>query len=54
MEIRYKKDGVDDVLLRKMHRYYVEALSLCKNMSKGIVSMTKLEAQIQVMSTQAT
>lgn len=40
--------GVVDTFLRTNFVYWLEALSLCKNMSKGIVSMAKLEALTQV------
>ena len=35
--------------LRKKYLYWLEALSLCRNMSGGIVSITRLEALIQVI-----
>ena len=37
------------IFLEKQYLYWLEALSLCKSMSEGIVSMAKLEALIQVM-----
>ncbi|KAF2198480.1 HET-domain-containing protein, partial [Delitschia confertaspora ATCC 74209] len=39
--------GAVDSFLRKQYLYWLEALSLCKNMPKGVVSITKLEALIQ-------
>ncbi|KAF2200698.1 NACHT-domain-containing protein, partial [Delitschia confertaspora ATCC 74209] len=36
-----------DSFLRKRYLYWLEALSLCKSMSKGVVSMEKLKALIQ-------
>lgn len=49
-----QKDGTIDIWLRKKYLYWLEALSLCKSISKGIVSMEKLEALVQAGSTQAT
>jgi hypothetical protein len=38
------QDGGDiDTFLRKKYLYWLEALSLCKSMSEGVVSMAKLE-----------
>jgi hypothetical protein len=38
------QDGGDvDMFLRKKYLYWLEALSLCKSMSEGVVSMAKLE-----------
>ncbi|XTI92244.1 WD40 repeat-like protein [Cenococcum geophilum] len=34
--------GVIDVFLRKMYLYWLEALSLCKSMPKGVISMAEL------------
>ncbi|KAF2810837.1 uncharacterized protein BDZ99DRAFT_441433 [Mytilinidion resinicola] len=39
--------GAVDEFLRKKYLYWLEALSLCRNMAGGIVSMGKLEALIQ-------
>ncbi|KAF2727861.1 NACHT-domain-containing protein [Polyplosphaeria fusca] len=36
--------GIVDVFVRKKYLYWLEAVSLCKSMSKGVVSMAKLEA----------
>ncbi|KAF2679408.1 hypothetical protein K458DRAFT_116012 [Lentithecium fluviatile CBS 122367] len=38
--------GTVDIFLRKKYVYWLEALSLCKSMSRGVVSMAKLEALI--------
>ncbi|KAF2258886.1 WD40 repeat-like protein [Lojkania enalia] len=39
--------GAVDSFLRQRYLYWLEALSLCKSMSNGVVSMAKLEAFIQ-------
>ncbi|KAF2260607.1 HET-domain-containing protein [Lojkania enalia] len=36
--------GAVDIFLRERYLYWLEALSLCRSMSKGVVSMAKLEA----------
>jgi len=41
--------GAVDSFLQKKYLYWLEALSLCKSMSKGVVSMAKLKALIQVI-----
>lgn len=41
--------GSVDRFIREKYLYWLEALSLCKCMSKGVVSMAKLEALIQVI-----
>jgi hypothetical protein len=41
--------GVVYVFLKKQYLYWLEALSLCKSMSEGVVSMAKLEALVQVI-----
>jgi len=41
--------GTVDSFLQKKYLYWLEALSLCKSMSKGVVSMAKLKALIQVI-----
>ncbi|KAF2200662.1 HET-domain-containing protein [Delitschia confertaspora ATCC 74209] len=50
---RYSVDlqdgGAVDSFLRKQYLYWLEALSLCKSMPKGLVSMTKLESLIQLV-----
>lgn len=40
--------GAVHEFVRKKYLYWLESLSLCKNMSKGIVSMAKLETLINV------
>jgi hypothetical protein len=40
--------GVVDIFVRKKYLYWLEALSLCRSMSEGVLSMAKLEALIQV------
>jgi hypothetical protein len=42
--------GAVDSFLRNKYLYWLEALSLCKSMSKGIISMAKLEALTYVIS----
>jgi hypothetical protein len=39
--------GAIDMFLREKYLYWLEALSLCKSMSKGVVSMAKLAALTQ-------
>ena len=41
--------GVVHTFMREKYLYWLEALSLCKNMSKAIVSVAKLETIIQVI-----
>ena len=41
--------GVIHVFMREKYLYWLEALSLCKNMSKVIVSVAKLETIVQVI-----
>jgi hypothetical protein len=38
-----------DNFLRKTYLYWLEALSLCRSMPEGVVSMAKLEALLQVI-----
>ena len=38
-----------DVFVRKKYLYWLEALSLCRSMSEGVLSMAKLEALTQVI-----
>jgi hypothetical protein len=40
--------GAIDNFIRKKYLYWLEALSLCKSMSEGVVAIAKLEALIQV------
>jgi hypothetical protein len=44
--------GVVDVFLREKYLYWLEALSLCKSMPKGVVSMAKLCSLIKACSRQ--
>ena len=51
-----KEHGVDlrdggavETFVRKKYLYWLEALSLCKGISDNVVSMTKLEALLQVI-----
>ncbi|KAF2726479.1 HET-domain-containing protein, partial [Polyplosphaeria fusca] len=46
--------GVVDAFLRKKYLYWLEAMSLCKSMSKGVVSMARLEALIERAGTSST
>ncbi|KAF2183979.1 NACHT-domain-containing protein, partial [Zopfia rhizophila CBS 207.26] len=39
--------GAVDTFIRKKYLYWLEALSLCRSMSNGVVSIAKLEASIQ-------
>jgi hypothetical protein len=39
---------VVDVFIRKKYLYWLEALSLCRSMSDGLISLAKLEALVQV------
>lgn len=41
--------GVVDVFMRKKYLYWIEALSHCKSMSKGLLSMAKLDTLIQAI-----
>ncbi len=41
--------GIVDVFVRKKYLNWLEALSLCRSMSGGVLSMAKLEAIIQVI-----
>lgn len=40
--------GSVDMFLRQKYLYWLEALSLCKSMSNGVVSMAKLESLVNV------
>ncbi|ERF68387.1 hypothetical protein EPUS_06803 [Endocarpon pusillum Z07020] len=46
-EVGLQDGGAVHQFLRKKYLYWLEALSLCKSMSKGVVSMAKLETLIQ-------
>jgi hypothetical protein len=41
--------GAVDVFMRERYLYWLEAVSLCRSMSEGVLLMTKLEAFVQVM-----
>jgi hypothetical protein len=43
-----RNGGTVDSFIREKYLYWLEALSLCKSMPKGVLSMTKLEALIEV------
>jgi hypothetical protein len=43
-----KDGGIVDKFMREKYLYWLEALSLCKSMSKGLVSMAKLETLVNV------
>ena len=40
--------GVVDIFLRKKYLYWLEGLSLCKSLSKGVISIEKLWSLAQV------
>jgi hypothetical protein len=44
-----REGGVVDNFMRNKYLYWLEALSLCKTMSEGVVSISKLEALVEVM-----
>jgi hypothetical protein len=48
-KISLQDRGALDEFIRKKYLYWLEALSLCKSMSKGVVSMATLETFIQVI-----
>ncbi|ORY15390.1 NACHT domain-domain-containing protein [Clohesyomyces aquaticus] len=48
--IDLQNEGSVDEFLRQKYLNWLEALSLCKSMSKGVVSIAKLEAFIMVIS----
>jgi len=47
----FQDGGIIDNFLRKHYLHWLEALSLCRSMSQGILSMTKLDSILQVSST---
>ena len=51
--VNYKVDlqdkGIVDMFIKTKYLHWLEALSLCRSMSKGVLSMAKLEAVIQVI-----
>ncbi|KAF2187665.1 WD40 repeat-like protein [Zopfia rhizophila CBS 207.26] len=46
--------GAVDVFIREKYLYWLEALSLCKSMSEGVLAVAKLEALVQVILEPAT
>lgn len=48
-KVYLQDSGAVDSFMREKYLYWLEALSLCKSMSKGVMSMAKLEAFIQVI-----
>ena len=46
--------GVVDVFIKEKYLYWLEALGLCKSVSKGVVTMAKLRSLVQVCLQQAT
>ncbi len=46
--VELQDGGIVDVFIRKKFLYWLEALSLCRSVSKGVLGMEKLEALIQV------
>ena len=44
-----RDEGPVHEFLRKKYLYWLEALSLCKSMPKGVISMAKLEALVNVI-----
>jgi hypothetical protein len=45
--------GVIDAFLRKKYLYWLEGLSLCKSIAKGVVSMAKLRQLVEVWHTRS-
>ncbi|RYP70100.1 hypothetical protein DL769_005077 [Monosporascus sp. CRB-8-3] len=45
--VELQDGGSVDSFIRRKYLYWLEALSLCRSMSEGVLSMTKLEALIQ-------
>ena len=51
----YLRDGsIVDTFLREKYLYWLESLSLCKSILKGVVSISKLQVLVQVCLRQAT
>jgi NACHT domain/Heterokaryon incompatibility protein (HET) len=46
--VELQDGGIVDVFIRKKFLYWLEALSLCRSVPKGVLGMAKLEALIQV------
>jgi hypothetical protein len=49
----FRNESNIDKFMREKYLYWLEALSLCRSMSKGVVSITKLEALLQVIPSPA-
>jgi hypothetical protein len=47
--IELRDSGAVHEFMKERYLYWLEALSLCKSMSKGVVSMSKLNALVQVI-----
>jgi hypothetical protein len=43
-----QEGGIVEVFMKEKYLYLLEALSLCRSMSEGVVSIGKLEALVQV------
>jgi hypothetical protein len=48
LKVDLQDGGTVDVFIKKTYLYWLEALSLCRSISKGVLSMTKLDILIQV------
>jgi predicted protein tyrosine phosphatase len=48
-QVELQEEGVVETFIRKKYLYWLEALSLCRGMSEGVLSMAKLETLIQVL-----
>lgn len=48
LKVDLQDGGTVDRFIRKTYLYWLKALSLCRSLSKGVLSMTKLEIFIQV------
>lgn len=48
--IDLQDEGIVDKFLQQKYLYWLEALSLCKSMPKGVISMAELEVLIHVIS----
>lgn len=46
--------GIVDLFLREKYLYWLEALSLCRSMPNGVVSMAQLRSLVEVCTKQAT
>ena len=47
-KIDLQDGGMVDEFVRKKYLYWLEALSLCRSMSEGVLSMAKLEGLLQI------